>query len=107
MFVCICILANILSSSNVLSSLVCNGVNAEVIDIKGRWPEVVGLTVEDAENIIRKDKPRARSEVVPPNCRVTCDFKPQRVGSCRHHCEASYRRINSIAFFFILISQYH
>ena len=58
MFVCICILANILSSSNVLSSLVCNGVNAEVIDIKGRWPEVVGLTVEDAKNIIRKEKPR-------------------------------------------------
>lgn len=79
MFICICILANILSSSNVLSSLVCIVVNTEGKEIKGRWPEVVGLTVEDAENIIRKDKLRALFEVVPPNSCVSHDFRPQRV----------------------------
>lgn len=81
MFICICIQANILSSSNVLCNLVCNGVNAEEVkDIKARsWPEVVGLTVEDAKNIIRKDKPRALFGVVPPKCCVPQDFQPQRV----------------------------
>ncbi|RWR76700.1 subtilisin inhibitor CLSI-I [Cinnamomum micranthum f. kanehirae] len=54
-------------------------VNTEGEEIKGRWPEVVGLTVEDAKNIIRKDKPRALFEVVPPNSCVSQDFRPQRV----------------------------
>ncbi|OAY85648.1 Subtilisin inhibitor 1 [Ananas comosus] len=43
------------------------------------WPEVVGLTTEEAEKRIRQDKPDARFQVVPPDHFVTMDYDTGRV----------------------------
>ncbi|XP_034694648.1 subtilisin inhibitor CLSI-I-like [Vitis riparia] len=46
---------------------------------KTTWPEVVGMTVEEAERKIREDMPRVQFQVVQPNCFVTMDFNTRRV----------------------------
>ncbi|XP_058110976.1 subtilisin-chymotrypsin inhibitor-2A-like [Magnolia sinica] len=46
---------------------------------KREWPEVVGLTVEEAKKKIKEDMPMARFQVVLPNCFVTMDFDLGRV----------------------------
>ncbi|KAA8516394.1 hypothetical protein F0562_016687 [Nyssa sinensis] len=46
---------------------------------KTTWPEVVGLTVEEAERKIKEDMPRAQFQVVPPNHFVTMDYRTERV----------------------------
>ncbi|TXG58654.1 hypothetical protein EZV62_016483 [Acer yangbiense] len=46
---------------------------------KREWPEVVGLTAEEAEKKIKEDKPGVHVHVVPSNCFVTMDFRQDRV----------------------------
>ncbi|XP_044954158.1 subtilisin-chymotrypsin inhibitor-2A-like [Hordeum vulgare subsp. vulgare] len=46
---------------------------------KTSWPEVVGLTIKEAKEIILKDKPEADIVVVPVGSAVTEDFRPNRV----------------------------
>ncbi|XP_058215205.1 subtilisin inhibitor 1-like [Rhododendron vialii] len=46
---------------------------------KTKWPEVVGLTVEEAERIIKEEKPGVQIQVIPPEHFVTCDYEVQRV----------------------------
>ncbi|WCJ28336.1 Subtilisin inhibitor [Euphorbia peplus] len=43
------------------------------------WPELVGLTAEEAERKIKEEMGRATVQVVPPNCFVTMDFRSERV----------------------------
>jgi len=46
---------------------------------KKSWPEVVGLSVEEAKKVILKDKPDADIFVLPVGSPVTKDFRPNRV----------------------------
>ncbi|XP_037438133.1 subtilisin-chymotrypsin inhibitor-2B-like [Triticum dicoccoides] len=46
---------------------------------KTSWPEVVGLSVEEAKKIILKDKPEADIVVLPVGTMVTMEHNPQRV----------------------------
>ncbi|EES18872.1 hypothetical protein SORBI_3009G009800 [Sorghum bicolor] len=46
---------------------------------KQSWPEVVGLSVEEAKKVILKDKPDADIFVLPVGSPVTRDFRPNRV----------------------------
>ncbi|XP_059647102.1 subtilisin inhibitor CLSI-I-like isoform X1 [Cornus florida] len=46
---------------------------------KTTWPEVVGLTADEAEMKIKKEKPRIQIQVVPPDHFVTMDFRTNRV----------------------------
>ncbi|URE16582.1 Potato inhibitor I family [Musa troglodytarum] len=55
------------------------GGDEERIVLKNAWPEVVGLTAEDAEKRIKEDKPEAHVQVVPPNHIVTADYNEGRV----------------------------
>ncbi|WVZ95807.1 LOW QUALITY PROTEIN: hypothetical protein U9M48_041523 [Paspalum notatum var. saurae] len=48
-------------------------------DGKWPWPEVVGLSVEEAKKLILKDKPDADIVVLPVGSFVTMDFHPNRV----------------------------
>ncbi|KAF7144094.1 hypothetical protein RHSIM_Rhsim05G0195100 [Rhododendron simsii] len=53
---------------------------------KMRWPEVVGLTIEEAERIIKEEKPGVQIQVIRPEHVYTCDYKVQRV---RLHVDSS------------------
>jgi len=46
---------------------------------KTSWPEVVGLSVEEAKKVILKDKPDADIVVLPTGSPVTMDYRPNRV----------------------------
>ncbi|OEL36473.1 hypothetical protein BAE44_0002503 [Dichanthelium oligosanthes] len=46
---------------------------------KTSWPEVVGLSIEEAKKVILKDKPDADIVAVPFGSAVTEDFRPSRV----------------------------
>ncbi|CAD6273283.1 unnamed protein product [Miscanthus lutarioriparius] len=46
---------------------------------KTSWPEVVGLSVEEAKKAILKDKPDADIVVLPVGSIVTADYRPDRV----------------------------
>jgi hypothetical protein len=46
---------------------------------KTSWPEVVGLTIEEAKKVILKDKPDADIVVLPVGSIVTPDYRPDRV----------------------------
>ncbi|XP_020186951.1 subtilisin-chymotrypsin inhibitor-2B isoform X1 [Aegilops tauschii subsp. strangulata] len=46
---------------------------------KTSWPEVVGLTIKEAKEIILKDKPDADIVMVPVGSAVTEDLRPNRV----------------------------
>lgn len=46
---------------------------------KTTWPEVVGMTVEEAERKIKEDMARVQFQVVSPNSFVTMDFNNRRV----------------------------
>ncbi|KAK2972324.1 hypothetical protein RJ640_014382 [Escallonia rubra] len=48
-------------------------------DRKTTWPELVGLTPEEAEAKIKEEMPRAVVRVVPPNHFVTMDYRTDRV----------------------------
>ncbi|RRT46283.1 hypothetical protein GW17_00017464 [Ensete ventricosum] len=55
------------------------GGDEERRPLKNAWPEVVGLTAEDAEKRIKEDKSEAHVQVVPPNHFVTADYIDGRV----------------------------
>ncbi|CAD6273285.1 unnamed protein product [Miscanthus lutarioriparius] len=46
---------------------------------KTSWPEVVGLSVEEAKKAILKDKPDADIVVLPVGSIVTADYRTDRV----------------------------
>ena len=46
---------------------------------KMEWPELVGLTPEEAERKIKEDMPRVQIQVVEANSFVTMDFNQGRV----------------------------
>jgi hypothetical protein len=46
---------------------------------KASWPEVVGLSIEEAKKVILNDKPNADIVVVPLGAPVTGDFLPNCV----------------------------
>ena len=46
---------------------------------KTSWPEVVGLSIEEAKKVILKDKPDADIVVLPVGSIVTPDYRPDRV----------------------------
>ncbi|MBA0726576.1 hypothetical protein Golax_002397 [Gossypium laxum] len=46
---------------------------------KMEWPQLVGLTPEEAERKIKEDMPRVQIQVVQANCFVTMDFNHGRV----------------------------
>ncbi|KAK3226329.1 hypothetical protein Dsin_006191 [Dipteronia sinensis] len=46
---------------------------------KREWPELVGLTAEEAEKKIKEDKPGVHVHVVQSNCFITMDFRQDRV----------------------------
>jgi hypothetical protein len=47
--------------------------------VKTSWPELVGLSVEEAKKVILKDKPDADIVVLPVGSLVTKDYRPDRV----------------------------
>jgi hypothetical protein len=46
---------------------------------KSSWPEVVGMSAEEAQEMIRRQKPDADIEVVPVGRPVDDDLKANRV----------------------------
>jgi hypothetical protein len=46
---------------------------------KTSWPEVVGLLVEEAEKVIKRDMPEANIVVLPSGSPVTFDLRSDRV----------------------------
>uniref|UniRef100_A0ACD5W7B2 Uncharacterized protein n=1 Tax=Avena sativa TaxID=4498 RepID=A0ACD5W7B2_AVESA len=46
---------------------------------KTMWPEVVGLTAEEAKAIVLKDMPYADVVILPVRSVVTTDFRDSRV----------------------------
>ncbi|GJM94327.1 hypothetical protein PR202_ga10965 [Eleusine coracana subsp. coracana] len=46
---------------------------------KKSWPEVVGMSIEEAKKVILKDKPNAEIEVIPVGGRETDDLRFNRV----------------------------
>ncbi|KAK7243403.1 hypothetical protein RIF29_38198 [Crotalaria pallida] len=46
---------------------------------KTSWPELEGVTAEEAEKKIKEEIAGVEIQVVPPDSFVTADFKPQRV----------------------------
>ncbi|RCV15574.1 hypothetical protein SETIT_3G067300v2 [Setaria italica] len=46
---------------------------------KTSWPEVVGMSVEEAKKVILKDKPDADIVVLPVGSPVTLDLRLDRV----------------------------
>ncbi|XP_058758641.1 subtilisin inhibitor-like [Vicia villosa] len=46
---------------------------------KTSWPELVGVTADEAEKKIKEEMPEARIQVVPPNTPVTYDYRLDRV----------------------------
>jgi hypothetical protein len=56
-----------------------SSAEAERGGAKKSWPEVVGLSVEEAKKVILKDKPDADIFVLPVGSSVTADFRPNRV----------------------------
>ncbi|CAN6353132.1 unnamed protein product [Urochloa humidicola] len=47
--------------------------------VKDSWPELVGVSSEEAKKKIKEDKPGADVQVVPADAFVTMDFRTNRV----------------------------
>jgi len=62
-----------------MSSTAAAGVAPECVGTKTSWPELVGLSVEEAKKVILKDKPDADIVVLPVGSPVTRDYRPNRV----------------------------
>ncbi|CAD6342696.1 unnamed protein product [Miscanthus lutarioriparius] len=62
-----------------MSSTAAAGVAPECGGTKTSWPELVGLSVEEAKKVILKDKPDADIVVLPVGSPVTRDYRPNRV----------------------------
>ncbi|KAK8613120.1 hypothetical protein V6N13_100893 [Hibiscus sabdariffa] len=54
-------------------------LGSNTVPPKMEWPELVGLTPDEAEKKIKEDKPRVQIQVVQPNSFVTMDFNQGRV----------------------------
>jgi hypothetical protein len=63
-----------MSSSDVTTA---GGLAGE--EAKRTWPEVVGLPIKEAREIILKDKPDADIVVLPAGSPVTLDYRTDRV----------------------------
>ncbi|XP_009789395.1 subtilisin inhibitor [Nicotiana tabacum] len=46
---------------------------------KMSWPELVGMTAEEAEKKIKEEKPELKIHIIPPNSMVTMDYRLERV----------------------------
>ncbi|KAJ8563176.1 hypothetical protein K7X08_031628 [Anisodus acutangulus] len=46
---------------------------------KMSWPELLGVTVEEAEMKIKEEKPELKIHIIPPNSMVTMDYRLDRV----------------------------
>lgn len=46
---------------------------------KMSWPELVGMTAEEAERKIKEEKPELKIHIIPPNSMVTMDYRLDRV----------------------------
>ncbi|KAK4268735.1 hypothetical protein QN277_025347 [Acacia crassicarpa] len=55
---------------------------------KTRWPELVGVTAEEAEKKIKEEREGIEIQVVPSSSFVTMDFKSPRV---RLYVDESHR----------------
>lgn len=62
--------------SSKMSSVVAGATGGEN---KTSWPEVVGLSIKDAIEIILQDMPNAHIQVLPVGSFVTQDLRPDRV----------------------------
>lgn len=58
--------------------LICEGIDGSSAE-KTSWPELVGLTPEEAEKKIKEESPKISVQVVPPNSFVTMDYRLDRV----------------------------
>ncbi|KAL5078186.1 hypothetical protein RYX36_017170 [Vicia faba] len=56
-----------------------HGTNPPQGPTKTSWPELVGVSAEEAERKIKEEKPEAEIQVVPQGSFVTADYKFQRV----------------------------
>lgn len=43
------------------------------------WPELLGVTAEEAERKIKEEKPEVKIHTIPPNSMVTMDYRLDRV----------------------------
>jgi hypothetical protein len=57
----------------------CNQLLGTNNPTKTSWPELVGVTAEEAERKIKEEKSGAEIQVVPPDSFVTADYRTQRV----------------------------
>ncbi|CAI9098281.1 OLC1v1034902C1 [Oldenlandia corymbosa var. corymbosa] len=55
------------------------GMGGSTAGPKKTWPELVGLTSEEAERRIKEEKPGANVQIVPEGCFVTMDYRTNRV----------------------------
>uniref|UniRef100_A0A0D9WBX2 Subtilisin-chymotrypsin inhibitor-2A n=1 Tax=Leersia perrieri TaxID=77586 RepID=A0A0D9WBX2_9ORYZ len=55
------------------------GVVRSAEERKTSWPEVVGMTAEEAKKVILKDMPEADIVVLPAGSVVTTEFRDNRV----------------------------
>lgn len=46
---------------------------------KMSWPELLGVTAEEAERKIKEEKPELKIHIIPPNSMVTMDYRLDRV----------------------------
>ncbi|PHT46182.1 Subtilisin-chymotrypsin inhibitor-2B [Capsicum baccatum] len=46
---------------------------------KTSWPELLGVTAEEAEKKIKEEKPELKIYIVPPKSMVTMDYRLDRV----------------------------
>ncbi|XP_047311225.1 subtilisin inhibitor CLSI-I-like [Impatiens glandulifera] len=54
-------------------------IDEEPIPKKTSWPEVVGLTADEAEKKIKEDMPTAHTFVLPQGSPFTLDYRIERV----------------------------
>jgi hypothetical protein len=59
-----------------MSSIVMDATSGEK---KTSWPEVGGMSIKEATEIILKDMPNAYIQVLPVGSPVTLDIRPDRV----------------------------
>lgn len=56
-----------------------NSLGLNLPAARRQWPDVVGMSVEEAEKRIREDMPMAIFHVILPDCIVTMDYNLSRV----------------------------
>ncbi|RWR76701.1 subtilisin inhibitor CLSI-I-like protein [Cinnamomum micranthum f. kanehirae] len=56
-----------------------NSLGLNLPAARRQWPDVVGMSVEEAEKRIKEDMPMAIFHVILPDCSVTMDYNLRRV----------------------------